>query len=59
MCIPPNDEKLKKYFSKMFEIKKRLRFKELSMGMSNDYLLAIKYGSTYLRIGSKIFGVRN
>ena len=29
------------------------------MGMSNDYLLAIKYGSTYLRIGSKIFGVRN
>ena len=59
MCIPPNDEKTEKYFSKMFEIKKRLRFKELSMGMSNDYLLAIKYGSTYLRIGSKIFGVRN
>ena len=59
MCIPPNDEKTEKYFSEMFEIKKRLRFKELSMGMSNDYLLAIKYGSTYLRIGSKIFGSRN
>ncbi len=59
MCIPPNDEKTEKYFSEMFEIKKRLGFKELSMGMSNDYLLAIKYGSTYLRIGSKIFGVRN
>ena len=59
MCIPPNDEKTEKYFSEMLEIKKRLRFKELSMGMSNDYLLAIKYGSTYLRIGSKIFGVRN
>ena len=59
MCIPPNDEKTEKYFSEMLEIKKRLRFKELSMGMSNDYLLAIKYGSTYLRIGSKIFGSRN
>ena len=43
MCIPPNDEKTEKYFSEMFEIKKRLRFKELSMGMSNDYLLAIKW----------------
>ena len=52
-------DKTEKYFSEMFEIKKRFKFKELSMGMSNDYLLAIKYGSTYLRIGSKIFGVRN
>ncbi len=59
MCIPPNDEKTEKYFSEMFEIKKRFKLKELSMGMSSDYMLAIKYGSTYLRIGSKIFGNRN
>ena len=59
MCIPPNDENTEKYFSKMLEIKKRYKLNELSMGMSNDYMLAIKYGSTYLRIGSKIFGSRN
>ncbi len=59
MCIPPNDSNPEKYFSKMFEIKKRYNLKELSMGMSSDYLLAMKYGSTCLRIGSKIFGFRN
>ena len=53
------DEKTEKYFSEMFEIKKRFKLKDLSMGMSSDYMLAIKYGSTYLRIGSKIFGNRN
>ena len=47
MCIPPNDENTEKYFSKMFEIKKKFKFKDLSMGMSNDYMLAMKYGSTY------------
>ncbi len=59
MCIPPNDSNPEKYFSKMFEIKKKYNLKELSMGMSSDYLLAMKYGSTCLRIGSKIFGFRN
>ncbi len=59
MCIPPNDNNPEKYFSQMFEFKKKYNFKDLSMGMSNDYLLAIKYGSTYLRIGSRIFGPRN
>ena len=59
MCIPPNDKKPEKYFSQMFEIKKKFNLKDLSMGMSSDYLLAMKYGSTYLRIGSKIFGARN
>ena len=59
MCIPPNNQNTEEYFSKMFELKKRFNLKELSMGMSNDYLLALKYGSTYLRIGSKIFGARD
>ena len=59
MCIPPNDENIDKYFSKMNELKEKFNFGELSMGMSNDYLIAIKYGSTFLRIGSKIFGPRN
>ena len=59
MCIPPNDKNTDKYFSKMNELKKKFNLNELSMGMSNDYLIAIKYGSTFLRIGSKIFGPRN
>ena len=59
MCIPPIDEKTEEYFSIMLDIKKKFNLKELSMGMSNDYMLALKYGSTYLRIGSKIFGSRS
>ena len=59
MCIPPNDENTEKYFSKMFQIKEKYKLNELSMGMSNDYMSALKYGSTYLRIGSKIFGSRS
>ena len=59
MCLPPNNLNAEKYFSEMFELSKKITLKELSMGMSNDYLNAIKYNSTYLRIGSKIFGERN
>jgi len=59
MCIPPNDNKEEKYFLEMLNLKKQLDLSGLSMGMSNDYLLAIKYGSTHVRIGSKIFGLRN
>ena len=59
MCIPPNDDKTENYFSKMLDLKKDLKLAELSMGMSNDYQIAVKYGSTFLRIGSKIFGKRN
>ena len=58
MCIPPNDGNTEKYFSKMSELKKELNFKELSMGMSGDYLEAIRYNATYVRVGSKIFGSR-
>ena len=59
MCIPPNDNNEEKYFLKMKELKDELRLDDLSMGMSNDYLKAIRYGSTHVRIGSKIFGNRN
>ena len=58
MCIPPNNEKTENYFSEMNQINQNLNFKELSMGMSGDYLEAIKNNATYVRIGSKIFGVR-
>jgi len=59
MCLPPNDNKSQVYFSKMKELVRKLQLKDISMGMSNDYLEAINYQSTYLRIGSKIFGERN
>ena len=58
MCLPPNDDKSSAYFSKMQQLVKKLHLKDISMGMSNDYLEAINYESTYLRIGSKIFGER-
>jgi len=59
MCLPPNDNKSQVYFSKMKELVRKLQLKDISMGMSNDYLEAINYQSTYLRIGSKIFGERS
>ena len=58
MCIPPNNENTKKYFSEMNKINQELEFKDLSMGMSGDYLDAVKSKATYVRIGSKIFGDR-
>ncbi len=59
MCIPPAQNNPEEYFKKMNNITKNLSLKELSMGMSSDYLKAIEYSSTYLRIGSSIFGERN
>ena len=59
MCLPPNDNQSSKYFSKMIQLIKKIKLKETSMGMSNDYLEAVSYQSTYLRIGSRIFGERN
>jgi pyridoxal phosphate enzyme (YggS family) len=59
MCIPPNDGNTKKYFFEMNKINQELNFKESSMGMSDDYLEAIKNNATYVRVGSKIFGSRN
>ena len=59
MCIPPIDDNSAIYFKKMLDLKQKLNFNELSMGMSSDYLDALQYGSTFLRIGSDIFGKRN
>ena len=59
MCLPPVNEDSSIFFSQMLKINIDLKLKELSMGMSEDYLKALKYYSTYLRIGSKIFGLRN
>ena len=58
MCIPPNDENAENHFSEMSKINQELNFKDLSMGMSGDYLNAVKNNATYVRIGSKIFGKR-
>ena len=59
MCIPPLNEPSEIYFKEMSELNKKLNLKELSMGMSSDYLNAIKNSATYVRIGSNIFGERN
>jgi pyridoxal phosphate enzyme (YggS family) len=58
MCIPPNDNKNNIYFSEMKKLKLKIGVKELSMGMSQDYLEALENDATYIRIGSKIFGSR-
>ncbi len=59
MCIPPANTDPISYFTEMEELTNNLDFKELSMGMSSDYLKASEYSSTYLRIGSSIFGQRS
>ena len=59
MCLPPVDNEPDIYFSEMKKITNILNLSDISMGMSEDYLKAIEYSSTYLRIGSKIFGERN
>jgi len=58
MCIPPQNQKGIQHFKKMNDLSKILNLKELSMGMSEDYMDAINCGATYVRIGSKIFGNR-
>ena len=58
MCIPPFNQDSAKYFLRMQELNKKIGLKELSMGMSADYISAIKYDSTFVRIGSEIFGQR-
>ena len=59
MIIPPNDNQSEKYFKSLNDLKNSLALKELSMGMSGDYEIAIKYGATFVRIGSSIFGPRS
>ena len=58
MCIPPQTQINNEYFKKMSDLNKIINLRELSMGMSQDYMDAISYGATYVRIGSKIFGNR-
>jgi PLP dependent protein len=58
MCIPPANEEVEKYFKQTNLLNKQLNFSELSMGMSSDYLKAVEHSSSYLRIGSSIFGKR-
>ncbi len=58
MAIPPNDDNTAKYFQSLSELNYSLGLKELSMGMSSDYMTAIDFKATFLRIGSSIFGKR-
>ena len=58
MCIPPANQESNEYFKKMNFLNNKFNLKEISMGMSSDYLNAIKNNATYLRIGSSIFGKR-
>ena len=58
MCIPPINEKPEKYFKEIKFLNKEFNIEEISMGMSSDYLKAVENSSTYLRIGSSIFGNR-
>ncbi len=59
MCIPPFDHNPEKYFLEMQSLNDKLKLPELSMGMSADYLKAIEFSSTFVRIGSNIFGKRD
>ena len=59
MCLPPANINPTSFFEKMLKLSKTFFLKELSMGMSSDYLKALEFDATYVRIGSKIFGRRN
>jgi uncharacterized pyridoxal phosphate-containing UPF0001 family protein len=59
MCIPPNEGDSKNYFKMMNALKIKFNLKNLSMGMSADYLQAIENSSNFVRIGTSIFGKRN
>ena len=59
MCIPPADDKSENFFKEMAVLTKKLNLRELSMGMSSDYIEAAKNSASYIRIGSNIFGKRS
>ena len=58
MCFPPFGKDPTSFFKLAYDLNNKLELKELSMGMSNDYLKAINFGSTFVRIGSALFGER-
>ena len=59
MCLPPFNEDPTPFFKKMQNLSETLKLKEISMGMSNDYMDALRFRATYIRVGSKIFGNRS
>ena len=59
MTIPPNDGNESSYFKNLMELNNHLDLHELSMGMSGDYMEALKYKASFIRIGSAIFGNRS
>ena len=59
MCIPPANADPENFFKEMNKLNNELGLTELSMGMSSDYLIAVKHLSTYVRVGSSIFGQRS
>jgi uncharacterized pyridoxal phosphate-containing UPF0001 family protein len=59
MVVPPIDQDAEKYFKSLSELNKSLALENSSMGMSSDYLEAVKHGSTFVRVGSSIFGSRS
>jgi|TARA_B110000114_G_scaffold163382_1_gene182161 pyridoxal phosphate enzyme (YggS family) len=59
MCLPPKNKEASIYFKEMNQLLLKTNLKELSMGMSNDYMQAIEHNASYVRVGSKIFGVRS
>ena len=58
MCLPPQNEKSEIYFKELQEFAIKHNFNHLSMGMSHDYLAALDFGSSFLRLGTCIFGER-
>jgi hypothetical protein len=58
MCIPPEHEEAALHFALLCEIAKRNGLDQLSMGMSADFETAIRFGATYVRVGTAIFGAR-
>jgi uncharacterized pyridoxal phosphate-containing UPF0001 family protein len=58
MCLPPINKDPKQYFIKLKELSLINNLKQHSMGMSNDYIEAVKNGATFIRVGSSIFGNR-
>ena len=59
MVIPPNDQNTDKYFKSLNDLNRSLALDNLSMGMSSDFISAVNHGSTFVRVGSSIFGSRS
>ena len=58
MCLPPENKDPREYFEKLESLSLANKLEKLSMGMSSDYLSALEFGATHIRVGSSIFGER-